>query len=408
MVQHKHFKSRVRERMARTGESYTTARRHLLITRPAADPTPGLMPGHPAGPVVATQYDAALWQRTLLQWDATNPMTGRPFTEAMLAGLGGGIGFMVATFTYESVTTASVVLRAHPEPYTERLLERCGVPVEQLSTSSAKRAATFLDEGLDANQTVVVRATHGSLPWISSDAIEFMDSIDVAVVGRVPDVATPTYLVDGGGTAPEEDGLHRASADDLATARAARRADKHWAVRPAPGAGATAAHLAAAVRASVTETTGRMLGTLPLEGIPASWAGKFGVAGMRTWASLLRDNRTVKGWPALFSEEERLRAGLGMVQELLAGSRWGGSGGLRDLYADFLTEASALPGLSRLADGAPLYRDLAPRWDALADAVDPECSPSGRVRHFGDLADHLDGLAIAEEQAATELREALD
>lgn len=36
MTKQKHFKRRVRERMRKTGESYTTARLHLLETLPAA------------------------------------------------------------------------------------------------------------------------------------------------------------------------------------------------------------------------------------------------------------------------------------------------------------------------------------------------------------------------------------
>lgn len=413
MVQHKHFKSRVRARMAKTGESYTAARRQLLAARPADTGTGDTGPERlvPAG----TQYDAALWHHVLAGSGVRNPATGAPFSEAMLAGLAGGIGFMVATFSYESVTTATVVLRAHPEPYTDRLLDRCGAPIERLQTGSAKTARTSLDAALDAGRPVVVRATHGALPWIASEAAEYLDSIDVAITGR----EAGQYLIDGGVPHPGEEtvddaGPHRALPAELAAARAARRSDKHWAAwvaaskepngpKEADSPGPTVEDLAGSVRAAVAETTGRLLGTLPLAGIPASWLPKFGVAGMRTWAALLRDERTKKGWPALFEDPERLRYGLEMVQGFLAGSRWGGSGGLRGLYAEFLTEAAGLPGLADLAGAAGAYRDLAPRWEALADVVHPGVSPEDRIPHFAELAQRLEELAGREEAAARAL-----
>ena len=37
MTAHKHLKERIRARMARTGESYTTARRHVLNALPPSE-----------------------------------------------------------------------------------------------------------------------------------------------------------------------------------------------------------------------------------------------------------------------------------------------------------------------------------------------------------------------------------
>ncbi|XKH53602.1 BtrH N-terminal domain-containing protein [Citricoccus nitrophenolicus] len=418
MVQHKHFKSRVRVRMAKTGESYTAARRQLLAARSADTDARGPAPA-------GTQYDAALWQHVLAESGVRNPATGAPFSEAMLAGLAGGIGFMVATFSYETVTTATVVLRAHPEPYTERLLERSSTPIERLQTGGAKAAQQSLDAALDAGRSVVVRVTHGALPWIDSDAVEYMDSIDVAVTGR----DSSGYLIIGGGPHPGEEtaddaGPRHALPAELAAARAARKSDRHWSAWVAAsnetnetnesngsngskGSGPAVEALVGSVRAAVAETTGRLLGTLALDGIPASWMPKFGVGGMRTWAALLRDERSKKGWPAVFDDPERLRTGLEMVQGFLAGSRWGGAGGLRGQYAAFLTEAAELPGLEPLAGATLAYRDLATRWDSLADVVDPGINEGDRVRHFAELAERLEELAEREDAAARTLAEAL-
>ena len=48
MTKQKHFKRRIRERMQTTGESYTTARLHLLETVPAAPETVPPARGQPA------------------------------------------------------------------------------------------------------------------------------------------------------------------------------------------------------------------------------------------------------------------------------------------------------------------------------------------------------------------------
>lgn len=407
MVQNKHVKALVRERMAKTGERYTAARRHLLATRATETANVGLLPHYPRIPVgfeaPASQYDAALWQRVFLQAGIINPATGKPFSAAMLTGLAGGIGFMVATFAYEELTTATVVLRAHPEPFTDNLLERSGVALERTNTTSANVASKTLDAALEAGRAAMVRVTHGALPWIASDRLELQESIDVVVVGR----ETDSYLLDGGGLdlgAGDDQQFHRASRDELSHARGKRKADRHWAVSVDPPAlHPSIEALTANVRASIQETTARMLGTLPLTGVPSSWLPKFGVQGMRTFAKLLRDERTKRGWPALFADQHRLTTGLEMLQSLAASPRWGGDGGLRGIYAEFLTEAAQLEGLDALEGCIDGYRELAPRWDAFIDVIDPQTSVEDRAQLFRVMAEHLDELADREEQAARKL-----
>ena len=411
MVQNKHFKALVRQRMAKTGERYTTARRHLLATRPTDTDTTGLPQKYPPAAVgfqaPDSQYDAALWQRVFAQAGILNPATGQPYSAAMLTGLAGGIGFMVATFTYEKLTTATVVLRAHPEPFTENLLQRSGVTVERINTTSGNVASKSLDAALDAGRTPMIRVTHGALPWIASDRLELQDSIDVVVVGRNGD----TYLIDGGGLdlgTGDDQQFHRATRDELAHARGKRKADRHWAVSVATEATAPNIEtIRTNVLTSIQETTGRLLGTLPLSSVPASWLPKFGVQGMRTFAELLRDERTKRGWPALFADQARLTAGLDMLQSLAASPRWGGQGGLRGIYADFLAEATQLQELGALERCIDAYRDLAPRWDAFVDAIDPQISVETRLQQFRVMADHLDELADLEEQAARRLSKAI-
>ncbi|MFF5791525.1 DUF4872 domain-containing protein [Paeniglutamicibacter sp. NPDC012692] len=409
MAQPKNLKKLTRDRMARTGESYTTARKHILSAKPgrpanaleaaeaAALAEEAELPEYPA-PDNVTQYDAALWHRVLTQAGVTHPLTKEPMSEALLAGLAGGIGFMVFTFQYEDVTTATVVTRAHPEPYTSNLLARCGAKVNERTTGSARLAADYLDAGLDAGRAVVVRASVAALPWVDGDAVEESDSIDLVVVGEHGD---DLLIDDGSGS------LTPISPEDLAFARAKRKKDKHWQAWIPTSTGPSAAALAASVREAVAQTTGRLLGTRELEGIPAHFAKNFGVAGMVNWAERLRDTTTKKGWTQIFDDPARLESGLNQILGFLTDTRFGGVGALRGQYADFLTEAATLPGLEPLAAHASDYAHLAQDWIVFTDLIDPDIAAADRSAHFATLADQLEVIAQAEEAAATALAQTL-
>lgn len=405
MAQPKNLKKLTRDRMARTGESYTTARKHILAVKPgrtvnaaeaaeaAAQAQEAELPEYPA-PENTIQYDAALWHRVLTQAGVTHPLTREPFSEALLAGLAGGIGFMVFTFVYEDVTTATIVTRAHPEPYTSNLLARCGVKANERTTGSARLAAEYLDAGLDAGRAVVVRASVAALPWIDGDAVEESDSIDLVVVGEHGD---DLLIDDGSGS------LTPISPEDLAAARAKRKKDKHWQAWIPSSAGPAAETLAGNARAAIAQTTGRLLGTSELEGIPAHFAKNFGIAGMENWAERLRDTTTKKGWTRIFEDPERLESGLNQIFGFLTDTRFGGVGALRGQYADFLTEAATLPGLEPLAAHAADYAHLAQDWMVFTDLIDPQIDVAERSAHFATLADQLEVIAQAEQLAATAL-----
>ncbi|RAX47870.1 hypothetical protein DQ353_17965 [Arthrobacter sp. AQ5-05] len=409
MAQPKNLKKLTRARMDRTGESYTTARKAILSAKPnrpasaqdAADAAAAAqeaeLPEYPA-PGNVLQYDAGLWHRVLTQAGVKHPLTGEPMSEALLAGLAGGIGFMVFTFVYEDVTTATIVTRAHPEPYTANLLARCGAKAMERTTGSARLAADYLDAGLDAGRAVVVRASVAALPWIDADAVEESDSIDLVVVGEHGD---DLLIDDGSGS------LTPISPEDLALARSRRKKDKHWQAWIPERTGPDAAALAASVREAVAQTTGRLLGTSELEGIPAHFAKNFGVAGMNNWAERLRDATTKKGWTRIFEDPARLESGLNQILGFLTDTRFGGVGALRGQYADFLAEASGLPGLEALGAHAADYAHLAQDWIVFTDLVDPQIEAQDRTGHFAVLADQLEVIAAAEERAAKALADTL-
>ncbi|WP_313812802.1 DUF4872 domain-containing protein [Glutamicibacter sp.] len=425
MVQPKNLKKLTRERMERTGESYTTARKNIMTNKPespkaaraaaarnygkeaaqkAKAPAPAAaaapkqapkqeeLPEYPA-PENVMQYDAALWHRVFTQAGVVNPVTGQPFTEAMLAGLAGGIGFMQHSFVDQDEVSVALITRAHPEPYTQNLLTRSGAKLLERTTSSPIRAAEYLDAGLDAGRAVVVRVAVNALPWIDADQVDEADTIDLAVVGDYED----DLLVDDGSGS-----LNAISPEDLSAARAKRKKEKFWQAWVVSRRSPKSEALAANVLDAISETTARLLGTSQMRGIPAHFAKNFGVAGMRTFAARLRDSEGKTGWAQLFAEDAQREQALEQLAGFLADTRFGGIGGLRGQYADFLDEAAELPGLEALGEHAASYAALAALWIDFSQLLFAELEPADL---FNALAGALEQIADAEEHSAAALAE---
>ncbi len=422
MAQPKQLKKLTRERMQRTGESYTTARKAILDghpERPSARPAPAGSPGREGGPAAGpghsatdpdelpeypapaevTQYDAGLWHRVLTQAGVRHPLTGQPPSEALLAGLAGGIGFMVFVFDDESTTTATVVTRAHPEPYTANLLTRSGANVREQKTGSTRLAAQYLDAALDEGRAVVVRVSRVCLPWVESGIADEDEPVDIAVLGEHDE--GELIIDDGSGE------LQLIDPDALAAARSRLKPLKNWQAWIPSSSGPDVEMLKRSILEAIDETTGRLLGSRELNDMPDHFASNVGITGLRTWAGQLRDTTSAQGWTRLLAQQGRLAHALDTVVGFLSDGRYGGPGGLRGLYADFLDEASDLPGLERLAEGSPGYRDLAGQWDELTEMIDPDIEPDQRSRHFAALAERVELLAEAEETAARRLVEVL-
>lgn len=351
-----------------------------------------------------SHWDSGLWTRVLAASGVRNPLTGTAFTEAMLSGLAGGIGFMIFTFEYKNITTASAVTRFHPGPYTENLLRRSGAAANIQQTSSASLAQSRLDAALETGVPAVVRVVRGKLPWVAADPLADMESVDMAVVGRDGE----DYLMDDGGGR-----LERISPVALAQARSSRKADKHWQAHIVTAAGSVAEELegealtAEVVRHSMAETAQELLSEQAPQGVPPGYARNFGVLGLSTWAQRLTDSASKHGWMRLFADPKRAATGLEMLHGLLAGRRFSGPGALRPLYAQFLrevaTDGEAVSGVERgsLLEAAAQYDSLGAHWDALVEQVGAAGEPD-----FAAMATQVEAIAVLENAAAQELQAA--
>ncbi|MEV6815874.1 BtrH N-terminal domain-containing protein, partial [Micromonospora sp. NPDC051296] len=146
MTSDKHLKARIRARMARTGERYAEARRHIVGTsREQTDHGYALRGGvHPEAANIAN----------LLHHH------GREISEAMVLGVGGGLGAGYILWEFAAYDTAVLTLgfrhRWNYLDWTDATLTRLGVPFRVERTGGAKKAQAALAAALDAGHPAIV------------------------------------------------------------------------------------------------------------------------------------------------------------------------------------------------------------------------------------------------------------
>ena len=171
MTQHKHLKAHVRARMARTGERYAAARRHVVaaIRSDGAEPSTSIdaalaLDGDHAASATASAAPPSVraafhfpgsvpattaLRSVLAAAGVRNPATGEPLTEAMLFGIAGGIGIGVFAFYYEREGFASFFIAGRhrwqdDEGYLKSACDRLGVTPIVQESGGAKAAAPAL------------------------------------------------------------------------------------------------------------------------------------------------------------------------------------------------------------------------------------------------------------------------
>jgi hypothetical protein len=348
MTEHRTRKRLVRERMARTGESYTTARRHVLArtaSESATAPLPsGLLPGYDrfGG---GQHHESTLLAHVLRQRGITAPHTGEPYTEAMLCGLGGGIGFMVAVFEYKGLPPMlTVVAQHHPEPWAPAVLDRLGCPYQKSHSSSTAAALGALRKELEAGNPVwsTIARSHAAT---GIDA----DAYPVVVAGRDGETL---YLDD---VAPAPRGIDEAA---FGAAWSAHRKGRHERLTVT---GTPTVELPDAIRAAIATTVAHLTGPV----LGNAFDANFGISGMSRLAAQLRDRRSKTGWLRRFGTPQTLGVGLARLAECLEVS-YTAPAATRPLYADFLDEAASLVRDAPLAEAATMFRASGALWSKLA------------------------------------------
>ena len=376
MTEHKGLKKLVRERMARTGESYTTARRHVLARAGTSRPPAGLVPG----------YDTfgAAWHRASALVAHVLRQEGAVYSEPMIAGLAGGIGFMYMVFEYEAMPPLlTIVAQHHPEPWANAALGRLSVPYTEEHSGKPGAALRKLLAVLDSGRPVLCMVDRSRLPWHGLEPGFGMDPYLVGVAGRDGD----ELLVDDDSALP-----NRIGTDAFGQAWSAYRKGRHHMITltgPPPADLDLAGAIRAAIGTTVAHLTGPVLGN--------NFDVNFGFSGMAKLATQLRDTRTKTGWAKRFGAPVPFYHGVRRLYECIE-LEYTAPGATRPAYAAFLDEAAKLvPG--DLPEAAELFRTSGATWSRLAALA---LETTGALGEYAEVAERRLEIMISRGFAALE------
>ena len=336
MTEQRALKQLVRERMARTGESYTTAHRHVV------------------GPKVHRHRESALVRRML-------SAAGIELSEPMVCGLGGGIGFMYAVFEYQAVEhpLLTIVTQHHPMPWLDAVAAHLGATPATVRSSAPEPAFVKVHQALDAGRPVLIHVARGLLPWHEDvPAAEAADPHALLLTGY-----------EGNDLVALDRDQHRIGQSELGAAWAAHRQGR-FAVTTLTVTEPPSIEDAVdrAIATTYAHLTGPVLGH--------AFDVNFGLSGMARLRDDLADTSTKKGWARRFGSGPAF----GMVRVRLAEClTWahGSEGATRLVYADFLAETGR-------TEAAAVAKRAGARWAGIADIAAGESDPSTAIPALAD------------------------
>lgn len=352
MTSHKHLKQLVRARMQKTGERYSSARRHVI-----AQAAP-----EPAGPAAAHlpgSVPAPTALRILL-----NHAGVRDLSEALTFCLAGGIGAGVFAFLYQKEDFASLFLAGrhawHDEKgYLTNAAKRLGMRLTVKEAGGAGPAEKQLRAALAEGHPVIAwvdaaNLPHRAMPPMYSGGGYHLVTIyaiegDTALLGDLADEPV------------------RISLAELATARGRIKKDKFriaWLEGTAP----TAANLAAAFRDGLA-TGAKELATCKMK--------NFRLDAFRELADRIEGKKGKESWEVMFPPGARMWTALTSLCEYV--EHYGTGGGLcRPIFAEGLADGASRFKLPALLPLATQYAELGRQWSALADLALPDSAPACR------------------------------
>lgn len=333
--------------------------------------------------------------RALATLDVRSPHTGEPLTEAMLLGIGGGLGGGYWTFEFTGTPKALVIGMRHlwhqPDRFLIGTCERLGVPYTLRETGSAKAAVAHLSAALAAGRRPLVWVDLATLPYTSPGPQ--WEKFFLHVVGvRGTDAVTGTVLIDDRSVEPWP-----VSAEQLAAARTAITSNKHRLIVPEPPSEPLSLDR---LRGATVEGIRR--GVTDLLEPPIK---NFGLPAFAKWADLVANRRQKKGWPTVFAAPLDLLRALAGAHHAIETNGTGG-GAMRPLYAEFLDDAADVLARPVLRDLADTYRLIGRQWTAVADAALPESVPL--LRQTRQLMVERERLFVAAGPAAAGRVRAID
>lgn len=382
MTGQKQLKARIRERMARTGERYATARSHF-VTSNEVDVDFGWQLRGGTDPDAASLANLLAHRRIVA--------SSGPLSEALVFGISGGIGAGYILWEFQQSKGIHLVLGfGHAWNYLDRrlvpALSRLQLDSELTRTGGTKTASAALSRELEAGNPAII--------WPDRYQVGYW--------------SLPSHL-DGHGGHPviayaQSEG--RVHLDDRNLSPLTVHRDELDAARARVGSYKNAmltvrsrdltiddARIESAVREGLRATIDHL----------SSSSTSFSLPAWRKWSKLLVDGKDKKGWPTVFAGGTDLLNGLtGTWDAITPASAAGGH--LRGLFGDFLGEAAVLLDLPQLEQEAVRWRAIGDLWSDLADTALPR--GNALFDDVRDLTARVSGSIAQGDQATAERSEA--
>lgn len=293
----------------------------------------------------------------------TAPHTGKPYTEALLLGVSGGIVMAYFSFAYEGWDPQARILTRNTFDPMDRMLERLGVVQHIQQTAQPEKGLRNLIDALEEGMPAIVWADAYSLPWRGT----LMPMPDEPMWAMFPilvygyDEAVDTVWIADRARVPLT-----ATTGQLAEARARVKKDKFRLLTLEPP---DESKLAAAVQKGIWDCI-----KLFTEPPPKGGKDSFGFAAYNRLIEVLTKPKHRLSWEREFPAGPKLYSALvWLYNDVMTFGKDGSAE--RDTYADFLDEAAALLGKQGLKDVAGQFRRSGQLWCAFADSLLPDDVP---------------------------------
>jgi hypothetical protein len=292
------------------------------------------------------------------------PHTGQPYSEALLLGVSGGIVMGYFSFAYAGYDPQARILTRNTFDPLDTMLARLGIVQEVRQTTNPAKAVTNLLDCLAEGMPAIVWADLFSLPYNALLQDEGMWAMFPIVVYGYDQASDTVWIADRARTPLT------ITTGELAVARGRVKQNKF---RLLTLDHPDAEKLADAVRLGIWDSI-----KLFTEPPPKGAKHNFGLAAYRWWAELLTKPTARLSWAKEFPPGAKFYAGLTSAFEDI--NTFGKEGNAeRQLYANFLEEASVILNRPALGAVATHFRRSAQAWDALSAALLPD-----DVARFGE------------------------
>ena len=313
-----------------------------------------------------TQFTGRHWEtgtihNALALQGVKAPHTGKPYSEALLLGVSGGITFGYFTFEYKGYLPHVAMLTRNTFNPFSTILERLGIAQDVRQTNKAEIAEKNLRDALDSGLVPLLWADQFSLPYNGLDAHD-------AMWGMIPILAVETDEKSATVVDRSSQPIHISMAD-LTKARGRVKEDKYRLMTldaPQP------TKLAGAVHKGISQAI-----ALFTEEPPRGARDNFGFAAYEKLAEMLVNTRNKHGWERYFAPGIRMFHALAGSPAQPGAYQWVNTwvstdGADRGLYADFLLEAAQILKKPALKGSAEKFRESHTLWLKFAEALLPD------------------------------------